>query len=124
MAERNRPNNIYITFTNAGQLRTDWVVDADSVKVFMHTYDYEESSRFIRFVEPLISYRFYEKDCIFIIYDEEDRGYVQLTFDNVIRLLSQKDRDVTLFSKTIKNRPVNVFKTIDNVLEYINGGNL
>lgn len=117
---RLRPNNIYITFTNADN-RTNWVVDADAVKVFVHTYDYEECSRFIRFVEPLISYRFYEKDCIFIIYDEEDRGYVQLTFDDVIRLLSQKDRDATLFSKTTANRPVNVFKTIDDVLEYING---
>lgn len=114
---RLRPNNIYITFTEADN-RTNWVVDADAVKVFMHTYDYEECSRFIRFVEPLISYRFYEKDCIFIIYDEEDRGYVQLSFDDVIRLLSQKDRDVTLFSKTIRNRPVNVFKIIDDVLKY------
>ena len=113
---RLRPNNIYITFTDADN-RTNWVVDADAVKVFMHTYDYEECSRFIRFAEPLISYRFYEKDCIFIIYDEEDRGYVQLTFDDVIRLLSQKDRDVTLFSKTIRNRPVNVFKIIDDVLK-------
>ena len=113
---RLRPNNIYITFTEADN-RTNWVVDADAVKVFMHTYDYEECSRFIRFVEPLISYRFYEKDCIFIIYDEEDRGYVQLTFNDVIRLLSQKDRDVTLFSKTIANRPVNLFKIIDDVLK-------
>jgi hypothetical protein len=113
---RLRPNNIYITFTEADN-RTNWVVDADAVKVFMHTYDYAECSRFIRFVEPLISYRFYEKDCIFIIYDEEDRGYVQLTFNDVIRLLSQKDRDVTLFSKTIANRPVNVFKIIDDVLK-------
>lgn len=114
---RLRPNNIYITFTEADN-RTNWVVDADAVKVFMHSYDYEECSRFIRFEEPSISYRFYEKDCIFIIYDEEDRGYVQLTFDDVIRLLSQKDRDVTLFSKTIRNRPVNVFKIIDDVLKY------
>ena len=113
---RLRPNNIYITFTEADN-RTNWVVDADAVKVFMHSYDYEECSRFIRFEEPSISYRFYEKDCIFIIYDEEDRGYVQLTFDDVIRLLSQKDRDVTLFSKTIANRPVNVFKIIDDVLK-------
>lgn len=114
---RLRPNNIYITFTEADN-RTNWVVDADAVKVFMHSYDYEECSRFIRFEEPSISYRFYEKDCIFIIYDEEDRGYVQLSFDDVIRLLSQKDRDVTLFSKTIRNRPVNVFKIIDDVLKY------
>ena len=114
---RLKPNNIYITFTEADN-RTNWVVDADAVKVFMHTYDYEECSRFIRFVEPLISYRFYEKDCIFIIYDEEALEYVQLTFNDVIRLLSQKDRDVTLFSKTIANRPVNVFKFIDDVLKY------
>lgn len=113
---RLRPNNIYITFTEADN-RTNWVVDADAVKVFMHTYDYEECSRYIRFEVPLISYRFYEKDCIFIIYDEEDRGYVQLTFNDVIRLLSQKDRDVTLFSKTIANRPVNLFKIIDDVLK-------
>ena len=39
-------------------------------------------------------------------------------FDDVIRLLSQKDRDVTLFSKTLKYRPVNVFKIIDDVLKY------
>ena len=63
---RLRPNNIYITFTEADN-RTNWVVDADAVKVFMHSYDYDECSRFIRFEEPSISYRFYEKDCIFII---------------------------------------------------------
>lgn len=113
---RLRPNNIYITFAEADN-RTNWVVDADAVKVFMHTYDYEECSRYIHFEAPIISYRFYEKDCIFIIYDEEDRGYVQLMFDDVIRLLSQKDRDVTLFSKTLKYRPVNVFKIIDDVLK-------
>lgn len=113
---RLRPNNIYITFTEADN-RTNWVVDADAVKVFMHTYDYKECSRFIRFAEPLISYRFYEKACIFLIYDEEDQGYVQLSFDDVIRLLSQKDRDVTLFSKTLKYRPVNVFKIINDVLK-------
>ena len=49
---RLRPNNIYITFTEADN-RTNWVVDADAVKVFMHSYDYDECSRFIRFEEPL-----------------------------------------------------------------------
>lgn len=113
--DRQRPNNLYVTFAQPNN-RTNWVIDVDAVKIFMHSYDESEHGRYLRFDEPNLNYRFYERDCIFVIYDEDGHEYVELQFDDVIRLLSHRDRDVTNFSKTIKNRPVNLFKIIDGVL--------
>ena len=113
--DRQRPNSLYVTFAQPTN-RTNWVIDVDAVKIFMHSYDDSERSRYLRFDEPNLNYRFYERDCIFVIYDEDGREYVELQFYDVIRLLSLRDRDVTNFSKTLKNRRVNLFTMVDGVL--------
>lgn len=116
MAERTRPNNIYVTFAEADN-RTNWVVDADAVKIFYHTYDFERASRYLKIVEPNIV-QFYEENAIFCVYDEDAAEYVRLYFNDVIRLLSLRDRDVTNFSKTLKHRKVNLFTFVNEVLAY------
>lgn len=112
---RQRPNNLYVTFAQPNN-RTNWVIDMDAVKIYMHSYDESERSRYFRFNDPNLNYRFYEQDCIFVIYDEDGQEYVELQFDDVIKLLSHRDRDVTNFSKTLKNRTSNLFTMIDGVL--------
>lgn len=62
----------------------------------------------------------HEQDTIFAIHDDDDGLYVELTFNEVIRLLSMKDRNTTAFSKRACNRSkVNVFKFVDDILAYM-----
>lgn len=121
MPERSRPNHIYVTFADAAN-RTNWLIDADDVRSFYHTYDVSASSRYICLFLSATQVKFYENNTIFSVYDEEAGEYVRLLFNDVIGLLARKDRDVTNFSKTLRHRPVNLFKMANDILAYVPEG--
>lgn len=115
------PNNIYVTFASNDD-RANWVINADAVNVYMHAYDHKKKSRYLQIKCPATP-KFYEQDTIFAVYDDDDDLYVELTFNEVIRLLSLKDRNTTEFSKQACNRSkVNVFKFVDDILAYMSSG--
>ena len=80
------------------------------------------SSRYICLYLSATPVKFYENNTIFSVYDEEAGEYVQLLFNDVIGLLARKDRDVTNFSKTLRHRPVNMFKMANDILAYVPEG--